>query len=146
MTDYERTTVRQTEVVEPLADPADPAAGMTAVRTTERASTPAGPGTSATLQRIVVFVFGVLQVALILRVILLLLGANTGNQVVDLILTVTDPFVEPFRGMFSLDRVGDAGGSLLDVAAIVALIGWTLVEALVLALLRIFDRRQVVTV
>ena len=146
MTDYERTTVRQTEVVEPLADPADPAAGMTAVRTTERASTPAGPGTSATLQRIVVFVFGVLQVALILRVILLLLGANTGNQVVDLILTVTDPFVEPFRGMFSLDRVGDAGGSLLDVAAIVALIGWTLVEALILALLRIFDRRQVVTV
>jgi uncharacterized protein YggT (Ycf19 family) len=146
MTDYERTTVRQTEVVEPLADPADPAAGVTAVRTTERASTPAGPGTSATLQRIVVFVFGVLQVALILRVILLLLGANTGNQVVDLILTVTDPFVEPFRGMFSLDRVGDAGGSLLDVAAIVALIGWTLVEALVLALLRIFDRRQVVTV
>jgi uncharacterized protein YggT (Ycf19 family) len=146
MTDYERTTVRQTEVVEPLADPADPAAGVTAVRTTERASTPAGPGTSATLPRIVVFVFGVLQVALILRVILLLLGANTGNQVVDLILTVTDPFVEPFRGMFSLDRVGDAGGSLLDVAAIVALIGWTLVEALVLALLRIFDRRQVVTV
>jgi hypothetical protein len=32
------------------------------------------------------------------------------------------------------------------VAAIVALIGWTLVEALVLALLRIFDRRRVVTV
>jgi uncharacterized protein YggT (Ycf19 family) len=144
MTDYERTTVRQTDVVEPL--PNDPAAGVTAVRTTERASTPAGPGTSATLQRLVIFLFGLLQVALILRIILLLLVANPDNEVVELILTVTDPFVEPFRGMFALDRVGDAGGSFLDVAAVVALIGWTLVEALILALLRVFDRRRVVTV
>jgi hypothetical protein len=29
----------------------------------------------------------------------------------------------------------------LDVAALVALIGWTLVEALILAALRIFSRR-----
>ncbi len=87
-----------------------------------------------------------LQVALILRIILLLLVANPGNDVVALILNVTDPFVEPFRGMFSLDRVTADQGSMLDVAAIVALIGWTLVEALILALLRVFDRRRVVTV
>ena len=30
---------------------------------------------------------------------------------------------------------------MFDVAALVALIGWTLVEALILALLRIFARR-----
>ena len=73
--------------------------------------------------------FGILQVALILRIILLLLVANPGNDVVALILNITDPFVEPFRGMFSLDRVTADQGSVLDVAAIVALIGWTLVEA-----------------
>ena len=63
--------------------------------------------------------FGVLQVALILR-ILLLLVANTSNDVVQLILNVTDPFVEPFRGMFDLDRVTADQGSTLDIAAIVA--------------------------
>jgi YGGT family len=47
---------------------------------------------------------------------------------------VTDPFVDPFRGMFQLDEVS-ADRSTLDVAAIVALIAWTLVEALVIAAL-----------
>ena len=41
--------------------------------------------------------------------------------------------------MFSIDKVS-AGDAKLDVAAIVALIGWTLVEALILAALRIFNR------
>ena len=115
----------------------------TAVRTTERSYTPAGPSGAALVARLVTFLFGVLQVALILRIILLLLVANTGNDVVQLILTVTDPFVEPFRGMFQLDRVTADQGSTLDIAAIVALIGWTLVEMLVLALIRVFDRRTV---
>jgi uncharacterized protein YggT (Ycf19 family) len=151
MTDYERTTVRETTVVDPavapVTDPAvTPPAAATAVRTTERAYEPAGPSASSTLARIVTFAFGVLQVALILRIILLLLVANPGNDIVALILNITDPFVEPFRGMFAIDRVTADQGSKLDVAAIVALIGWTLIELLILALLRIFDRRQVTTV
>lgn len=139
MTDYERTTTQQTTSTDPVA----PEPRSTAVRTTERAYVPAGPGAAAVLQRFVMFLFGVLQVALILRIILLLLVANQGNDVVGLILSVTDPFVEPFRGMFQLDRVRADQGSVLDIAAIVALIGWTLVELLVLALIRVFDRRRV---
>jgi uncharacterized protein YggT (Ycf19 family) len=136
MTDYERTTTRQTTSLDPAYD------ARNATTTTERARVPAGPGTAAVLARFVMFLFGVLQVALILRVILLLLVANQGNDVVQLILNITDPFVEPFRGMFQLDRV-TAGRQVLDIAAIVALIGWTLVEMLVLALIRVFDRRTV---
>ena len=83
-----------------------------------------------------------LQAALILRIILLLLVANTSNDIVALIINITDPFVEPFRGMFSLDRVTADQGSTFDVAALVALIGWTLVEALILAALRIFNRES----
>ena len=56
------------------------------------------------------------------------------------ILGVTDPFVEPFIGMFDLNRVTGDEGQVLDVAAIVALIGWTLLEAVILAGLRIFSR------
>lgn len=100
-----------------------------------------GPTGGEMIRRVVLLGFGILQALIILRVILLLLIANQGNDVVAFVLGVTDPFVEPFRGMFQLDRVGADSGSLLDVAALVALIGWTLVEALVLALLSIGARR-----
>ena len=140
MTDYERTTTTESTTVDPVPGVAAPPAHGTAVRTTERAYEPAGPSGMTTLARLVTFLFGILQAALILRIILLLLVANTGNDVVSLILTITDPFVEPFRGMFAIDRV-NAGESRFDVAALVALIGWTLVEALILAALRIFNRR-----
>jgi uncharacterized protein YggT (Ycf19 family) len=116
------------------------------VRTTERAYVPAGPSGLATIMRVVTFIFGVLQALLILRIILLLLVANAGNDVVSLILSVTDPFVEPFRGMFAIDRVTADQGSKFDIAALVALIGWTLVELLLLALLRVFARRPADTV
>ena len=142
MTDYERTTTRQTVATDPYAS--TPA--QSAVRTTEREVSPAGPGGATYATRIVTFLFGILQVLLILRIILLVLVANPGNDVVALILSLTDPFVEPFRGMFQLDRVTADQGSVLDIAAIVALIGWTLVEALVLAAIRIFDRRSHTTV
>ena len=151
MTDYERQTVRETTVVDetpadPLVNPPvdpytrDPAVRQT-VRSTEATSVPARPEAMATAARVVYFAFGILQALLILRIVLLLLVANPGNDVVALILTVTDPFVEPFRGMFALDRVGDSEGSVFDLAALVALIGWTLVELLILAAMRIFARR-----
>ena len=149
MTDYERTTVRESTTVDPAppaaaptyADPAAPPVQAASVRTTERAYVAPGPSGVTTAGRIVTFLFGILQAALILRIILLLLVANPGNDIVSFILGVTDPFVEPFIGMFDLNRVTADQGSVLDVAAIVALIGWTLVEALILAALRIFSRR-----
>jgi uncharacterized protein YggT (Ycf19 family) len=154
MTDYQRTITRETttdptvRVTTPTRVVTSEPLGATSVRTTEteQAYVDAGPSGPSVIARAVIFLFGILQVALILRIILLLLVANPGNDVVALILGVTDPFVEPFRGMFALDRVTADQGSVLDVAAIVALIGWTLVEALILAALRIFDRRTVTTV
>jgi uncharacterized protein YggT (Ycf19 family) len=137
MTDYERTTTHQASSTDPYVDELR----ANSVRTTERAYASSGPGGAAVVARFVTFLFGVLQVALILRIILLLLVANPGNDVVQLILTITDPFVEPFRGMFQIDRVTGDQGSKLDIAAIVALIGWTLVEALIVALLSLGARR-----
>ncbi len=148
MTDYERTTTRESTTVDPAAptyvDPAaaPPPVQAASVRSTERAYVPAGPSGMTTLARLITFLFGVLQAALILRIILLLLVANAGNDVVSLILSITDPFVEPFRGMFAIDRVTADQGSKFDIAALVALIGWTLIELLILALLRVFSRRS----
>jgi uncharacterized protein YggT (Ycf19 family) len=107
----------------------------------ERRVVAAGPSGVDTIRRLVWLLFGVLQAMIILRIVLLLLGANTGNDIVSFITGVTDPFVEPFRGMFSLDRVDGASGSVLDLAAVVAIVGWTLVEALVLGILGLADRR-----
>ena len=148
MTDYERTTTRETTTTPPVAttDPyvapaAAPAPVATSVRTTDTAYVASGPGATTYAARVVTFLFGILQVALILRIVLLLLVANRGNDIVQLVMNITQPFVDPFIGMFSLNRVTADQGSVLDVAAIVALIGWTLVEALILAAIRIFSRR-----
>jgi uncharacterized protein YggT (Ycf19 family) len=142
MTEYERATTRETRVPVAYRTVADPARNaVTTVGTTDRAYTPPGPDGLSVVGRFVVFIFGVLQALLIVRIVLLLLVANPGNDIVAFILSVTDPFVEPFRGMFALDRVGADRGSVFDVAALVALIGWTLVEALVVGALRIFARR-----
>ena len=135
MTDYDRTTVRET-TTDPVADPV-----VAQDRVVTRSSSyRSGPTAGEVIRRFVMLLFGVLQALLIIRIILLLLMANTGNDVVSFILAATDPFVEPFRGMFQLDQVR-AGQSKLDVAAIVALVGWTLIEALVVAVLSLGARR-----
>jgi hypothetical protein len=132
MTDYQRTTTRET---------VDPSVPASTVRTTDTAYVASGPGGATLAARIVTFAFGILQALLILRIILLLLVANPGNDIVSFVFNITQPFVEPFLGMFSLNRVEADQGSVLDVAAIVALIGWTLLEAVILAAIRIFSRR-----
>ena len=141
MTDYQRTT-RETQTTEPVVDASGaPAPAVTSVRTTDSTYVAPGPGGATLAARIVTFVFGILQALLILRIVLLLLVANPGNDVVKFVLNVTQPFVEPFVNMFSLNRVTADQGSIFDVAALVALIAWTLVEALILAAIRIFARR-----
>lgn len=143
MTDQERTTVREstTEPVVTREPPVTsaPYAGER-VRTTET-NIRKGPSGGEVIRRFVMLLFGILQGLLVIRIILLLLIANRGNDLVNLILGLTDPFVEPFRGMFALDRVTADSGAMLDVAAIVALIGWTLIEALIIALLSLGARR-----
>lgn len=138
MTDYERTTTHEHASADPVADHT---VASDRVVSTEREHVVAGPTSGEVLRRIVTLAFGVLQAAIVLRIILLLLVANPGNDVVGFILGITDPFVEPFRGMFQLDRVTADQGSTLDVAAIVALVAWTLIEVLVIAMLSIGARR-----
>jgi hypothetical protein len=89
--------------------------------------------------RIVVFLFGIVQVLIILRIVLLLLNAREGNDLVQAILNASQVFVAPFNGILNTDALA-AGGSVLDIAAILALIGWSVLEALILAAINIFRR------
>lgn len=90
------------------------------------------PGGAEVARRIVVFLFGLIQLSLGLRVVLLVLAADRANDVVRAIYDVSAPLVAPFEGILRTDAI-HASGSILDLAAVVALVGWTIVELVVLA-------------
>jgi YggT family protein len=89
------------------------------------------------VERLIIWIFGVVQLLIILRIVLLLFAAREGNPLVNLIYTLTDLLVAPFRGIFGINEIA-AGQTALDVAALVALVGWTILELVILGLVRIF--------
>ena len=167
MDDYERTT-RQVRVDEPIGQGTPVVTAVPVVAATPVGDLPAAdqPVAAAVMapaagrvvmqresvsyrasnlemaRRVITLVFGILQGLIVLRIVLLLLVANRDNGIVQAILNVTGPFVSPFRDMFSLTRVDASNGSVFDVGAVVALIAWTIIEALVLAIIRLGSRRM----
>jgi len=105
----------------------------------ERRTVTRSPSGGEFAGRVVILIFGIIQVFIILRIVLLLLDAREGNDLVSFILNTSQIFVGPFEGMLRTNALS-SGGSLLDIAAILALIGWTVVEALVLAAVGIYKR------
>ena len=99
-----------------------------------------GPSALGVVERWIVFIFGLIQLVIGLRIILLLVAARQGNDIVSFIYNISEIFVAPFRGILRIDEV-QAGAAALDVGAIVALIGWFVLELIVLALVRIFRPR-----
>jgi hypothetical protein len=114
-------------------------AGQQAVRTESRRTTTTGPGGSELARRIVVLLFGLVQLVIGARILLLLLDAREANGLVSAILSVSQWFVAPFEGIFRTDSL-HAAGSLLDITALVALVGWTVLELIVLWAVGIFRR------
>src|SRR5215212_1600028 len=133
MTYDERTVVHRDE------DPVPGTTGTT-VRSRTIESRPSG---GAVAGRIVILIFGIIQVLIVLRIVLLLLNAREGNDLVSFILNTSQIFVSPFEGIFNSDALR-AGGSILDIAAIAALVGWTVLEWIVLWAVGLFRRETVV--
>jgi hypothetical protein len=95
------------------------------------------PGAGSIVSRWVVFIFGLIELLIVLRIILLLVAARESNGLVSGIYGLSEIFVAPFRGILRIDEV-QAGATALDVGAIVALVGWFVIELIVLALVRVF--------
>jgi prepilin signal peptidase PulO-like enzyme (type II secretory pathway) len=127
----DRTVVTQDPAVVP---------GQSAV-TTERhfSSTRTGPGPSEMTRRIIYLVFGLIQLVIGARIVLLLLNAREGNVLVSTVLNVSQPFVVPFEGILNSNSLHSAG-SVLDLAAILALAGWTVLELVIFWVIGIFRR------
>ena len=128
----ERVVVRETGTVRPDAPPV---AQQTVVSETVR-RTPSG---AETARRVVVFAFGLIQITILLRIVLLLLGADRANALVRAIYDVSAVLIAPFQGILGTDALR-TGGSVLDVAALVALVGWTILELIVIAAIGIARR------
>ena len=126
----DRTVVTQ----EPTAT-----AGQQTVRTDSRHVATTGPGGSEMSRRIIVLVFGLIQVVVGARIILLLLDAREANGLVSGVLNISQLFVAPFEGILRTDSL-HAAGSVLDITAIVAFVGWTVVELIVIWAVGIFRR------
>jgi hypothetical protein len=90
-------------------------------------------------RRVVVLIFGLIQVLIALRFVLLLLNAREANAIVTGILTLSQIFVAPYEGILRTDAL-HASGSTLDVTAIVAFVGWTILELIVIWAVGIFRR------
>jgi hypothetical protein len=126
--------------------PASPAAPATPVapsivRTERRQVSTTDPGRSEMTRRVVLLVFGLIQIVIGLRFILLLLDAREANSLVSAILNVSQVFVAPFDGILRTDAL-HANGSILDVTAVVAFVGWTILELIIMWAVGIFRRPQ----
>lgn len=143
--DEERVVEREsvtTESPTPVSSTPEPAAPVSpapvyADQTVSRGSVVSetvrrSPSGAETARRVIVFLFGIVQALIAIRIVLLLADANQGNTIVRFIYDASAIFVGPFEGILHTNAVR-AGVSVLDIAALVAIIGWTILEFLIIA-------------
>jgi hypothetical protein len=132
-------TIEQVDQSVVTKEPALSTGGAT-VQTDHRSSTTtASPSGSEMARRIIILGFGLIQILIGARIVLLMLDAREANGLVSAILSVSQWFVAPFEGILRTDFLHSAG-SILDISAIVALVGWTVLELIVLWAVGIFRR------
>lgn len=95
------------------------------------------PSPTGMIERLIIWIFGLIQLLIVVRIVLLLLAAREGNSIVSFVYDITDLLVAPFRGILGINQIA-AGQTALDVAAIVALVGWTVLELIIIGLIRVF--------
>jgi hypothetical protein len=130
-------TVDQVDRTVATAEPATTGSQQT-VRTESRRTT-TSPGSPELARRVIVLIFGLIQVVIGARFVLLLLDAREANGLVSGILNLSQLFVAPFDGILRTDSL-HAAGSVLDITAVVAFVGWTVLELIVIWAIGIFRR------
>src|SRR3989442_7067998 len=112
--------------------PPDPAAAASNVNVAPTTATVPRNDAVWTVTRVITLLFTVLEVLLLLRFVLKLLGANANQPLVSGLYGITEPLVRPFQGIFP----EPSGPPALDLAALLAGAFFFLIAALVGALVR----------
>ncbi len=96
-----------------------------------------------TFEYLVYFFFGALEILLVFRLVLKLMGAGMGSAFVGFIYGLTGLFIVPFEGIF---RRGFTQGiettSILEPATLVAIIVFAVVAWGIVKLIQIFSGKQ----
>lgn len=111
--------------------------GRTAAVTTEVKREASG---SQTIEYVIYFIFGLLDILLAFRFILKLTGASTSSSFVNLIYDFTRIFIYPFEGIFSR---GSAQGvetvAIFEPATLIAILVYGILAWGIVMLIRIFS-------
>lgn len=98
---------------------------------------------SQTIAYLVYFIFGILEVLLIFRLIFRLTGASMGSGFVDMIYSLTGLFILPFEGIF---RQATARGvettAVLEPSTLVAIVVYAVVAFGIVKLTTILSGKQ----
>lgn len=90
------------------------------------------------LNRLLYYVFGVIETLLVFRFVLKILGANPGSPFVAFIYSLSSVFQSPFRGIFrSAVTEGIETSSVFEPATIVAILVYIVVAAGLVELIKI---------
>jgi hypothetical protein len=115
-------------------------------RTTVTSTTIAAPATKAVVAtppsrapQVVYLIFSILEILLAFRLVLRLLVANSANAFVDLIYTISYPFITPFIGIFTLPSKSITS---FEVATLVAMVVYAVVGYVIIAIIRLSTRTQ----
>jgi len=85
-----------------------------------------------TITRVITLLFTVLEILLLVRFMLKLLGANAGQALVAALYAITEPLTRPFQGIWPQASTP----VVFDLPALLAIVFLFLVAALVVALVR----------
>jgi hypothetical protein len=117
--------------------------GPVAARTTELKSVATA---SQTVEYVVYFIFGALEVLLVFRLILKLMGASSASGFVNFIYGLTGLFILPFEGIFrKAVSQGIETASVLEPSTIVAIVVYAVLAWGVVMLVRILSRERQVS-
>lgn len=97
--------------------------------------------TERVIYTILEVIFDVIAILLGFRILLRFLGANANTPIVNWIYDTTNSLIAPFAGIFPSPQV--SGFFTIDVAAIIALVVYSLVGYAVLSLIADFSDRYV---
>jgi hypothetical protein len=117
---------------------------------TTQDSTPVTASTSSeqatsyqTIEYLMYFFFGALEVLLAFRLILKLTGANSFSAFVGLIYGVTGVFIVPFQGIFQQATAqGAVTTAVLEPATLVAIVVYAVLAVGIVKLLRILSGKK----
>lgn len=93
------------------------------------------------LEDVVWFLLAVVMSILIIRFVLLLLGAKQGTPFVDFMYGISSPFIAPFAGIFGNSETYNVyAGSRLEPESIVAMLVYGLLAYILVLGIRLFLR------